>query len=221
MNALQYKRGRGLSRGLLTATIFLSLFVVGGLAAGDDFPGRDGAAPGGGSSGGIGTVPDEGGSPGLPLPNASGFSSGLMTPPKPALRLVGSLDDLEAVVSRTYSIDGTGWFRKQTVQGQVSYEFFGNVVVELDRVAFANGAVSAQLSVAPNFAGGIASLATPRGRSAVQALSTGNLNLKLHRTVQSGLADAGLELLMRSKQGAKATLQFSSDADLIRLEQGH
>jgi len=219
MKAARLTASRILSRGFLSGLLTLGLLTT-AASAGDE-PDND-FMLGGGSSGGIGTVPDEGGSTGgVPVPNASGFLPGMLVPQKPALRLVGTLAELDLVIASTYSPDGTGWFRLTPLQGQLSLEFYGDTVVELNRTAFAHSGVSVQLSVAPNFAGGVAVLAAPGGRHATQGLAAGNMNLRLHRLVQSGLADSGLQLTTRSAQGARSSLQFSSQAGRILLAQNH
>ena len=232
MKALRQNLLGSLSSGLLTTLLTLGLFATVGHAQGDGPAGID-TSFGGGSSGGIGTVPDlgEGNQGGLPQPTASGLAGGLVPGPagsvaplKPALRLVGTKADLDAVLAGLYSPDGTGWFRIQSSPSQTSIEFYGNTVVDLDRLAFARGGVSVQLSVAPNFAGGVAVLTTPQGRRAVQGLSTGNLDLRLQRTVQSGLAEAGLVLHAKSQQGSRASLSISGSPGspgAIRLQQRH
>jgi hypothetical protein len=226
MKAAKLTQLRGFSRGLLTAFLTLGLLANTGFADEGCANGSDRMSPGGGSSGGIGTVPDEGGSTGgLPLPNASALLPQANAPLKPALRLVGSLAELNSVVARTYSANGTGWFKLTPVtgplgQGQMSIEFFGDTVVELNRVAFARSGVSVQLSVAPSFAGGVAVLSSNVHRTA-QGLATGSLDLKLHRLVQAGLADAGLVLKAKSKQGAQSSLKISGGAEVLRLAQNH
>lgn len=227
MKAATLTQLRGFSRSLLTGLLTLSLLASAGFAGDDCNNGEDRMAPGGGSSGGIGTVPDEGGSPGgLPLPNATALPPQANTPPKPALRMVGTVAELNSVIARTFSANGTGWFKLTPVtgptgQGLMSIEFFGDTVVELNRVAFARSGVSVQLSVAPNFAGGVAVLSSTGSRRSAQALATGSLDLKLHRLVQAGFADAGLTLKTKSKQGAQSSLKISGGAEVIRLAQNH
>jgi len=215
----------------------MALGLVAGTVLGQDSDGRTGSNGtmfGGGSSGGIGTIPStHSGNSGIPQPGsgqvvsgaASGVASGLvpMVELKPALRLVGSTADLEAVITSTYSPDGSGWFQLTSLKGKerMSLEFYGNVVVELDREAFGRSGVLVQLDVGPSFTGGVAVLRSAGGERAAQLLSTGPLNLKLHRTVESGLADDGLQLLTRSTGGERASLTVTGLPHTIRLQQRH
>jgi hypothetical protein len=231
MKAARQMSARRLLQGLSGAT--MALVLVSGAALAQDNgerPGGNGTMFGGGSSGGIGTIPStHAGGPGLPEPGSglivSGSASGLapMAELKPALRLVGSTADLDAVIASTYSPDGSGWFQLTPLKAKerMSIEFYGNVVVELDREAFRQSGVLVQLDVGPSFAGGVAVLQSPGGERAAQVLATGPLNLKLHRTVESGLADDGLQLLARSTAGERASLTVTGLARTIRLQQRH
>ena len=204
--------------GLLSALLTIGLLSTVGVAR-DGAGADDNSMFGGGSSGGIGTVPaTAGNNTNGPQPNGQSEIGGA-SEFKPTLRIVGTLPQVQNVLTDIRFVDGTGGYRWETVNGKFSVEVFGNTVVDLNRAAFADSSVKVQLAVNPAFAGGAFTLATAGGQQATQALGSGNLNLPLQRASRTGLLEGGLTLQAKSPLGSQVSLRMIAQAGTIQLEQ--
>jgi hypothetical protein len=180
-----------------------------------------------GGAGSTGTLPASSGTGtgGIPLrPFFAPYAAMLRKASKPAASLNGLVSELDQVIAQAFSPDGSGWFSLSPVapNGTVTITYYGNVTLELDRHAFLASQVSANLSVAPNFNGGVLSLKVAGRRRTSQVLHTGSHSLQLQRLIRTGLVDEGLAVKSFSKGRSRvAGLEILGLGERIRIEQSH
>lgn len=202
------------------ASLSATALIVGAVWAGDGVPMSPSGSGAGGDS--VGSLPLRAGPPppGGQSTSVGGSHPGLLLPSgpsRPIITLVGTPNELEALVFDAYGIGSP-----ETVdlgKGLVRMEFHGRMTIELRRAELLTSLVSAQIVVGSSFHGGQAKLKVNDVFKAKQILTEGARDMRLRQLVQAGVVDQGLNWHAVSLQGAHRVLDFSDHGNLIRIQQ--
>ncbi len=178
-----------------------------------------------GGAGTSGTLPINSGTGGIPIsPFFAPWGPAVYKPAKPATSLTGLATELDDVIVSAYSPNGTGWFHVSPTApgGTLTITYHGDFVLEIDRQAFLASQVTANLSVAPSFNGGVAAVKSAGMRRTTQVLRTGSQSLQLHRMIHSELAQRGITVRLFDKSRERtAQLEILDEGGRVRIEQDH
>lgn len=202
-------RRRGL---VVLATAALALILGTGalIADGGDGP----SAFGGGGTGGdtVGSLPLLS----IPPPGFEEFG-----PDKPSLALTGRDEDVRAVVADAYGLaEGACCVRVVTeIPETYRYEFFGRLVVLVDRGQFQERSVATHLLIGASFQGGLAEIRVGGQLRATQVLHEGLLDLRLRSLDNAGVLNLGLNWHAANVEGVHRVIAVKATNNLIKVEQ--
>lgn len=216
--------------GLLTSRGHLAIGIAVTLLAGLGFfastliaaGGSGDLSPSGSGAGGdtVGTLPLMSNPPPPPSPLMApgGSSSTAPTGPQtPILTLQGPLTELQSMIVDAYG-DG-GVYVAFLGNGIARMEFYGHDTVLLDRTAYANSFVKAQISIGSSFQNALARISVNGVIRQTHVLHEGTIDTRLRQMSQTGLIDVGVVWHAESVNHLHSVLEFKGTGNLIKIEQ--
>ena len=170
------------------------------------------------SFGGAGTGGDTVGS--LPLMAAPpGSETG--EPLQPIFTLIGRDQDVLDLIIDAYPTAADAAYRRVGLEepGLSRYEFYGRLVLVLDRAALQQLDVSGEILVGSSFSGGMAQLRVNNQLRATQVLYPGSFDMRLRLLDATGVLGQGLSWHALSLSGVHRVIAAKSFEDRIKLEQ--
>ena len=142
-------------------------------------------------------------------------------PEKPIVCLVGTDAEVHAAVRDAYATGMDAGYLRVALEtpNQYRYEFYGRLVLELDRNLVQLRKVSVRTVVGQSFAGGMVQVRVNNVLRATQMLAAGSIDMRVSMLDAAGILEQGFNWHAISLAGDHRILVMSALGDEVKIEQ--